>query len=172
MTKDPAPRTTDQFLVFDSIEKSFGGNAALKPWSLKISAGEILGLIGENGAGKSTLIKLISGVYPPDAGELHWQGQPVRFGSPSTSLAAGIATIHQELEYFGQLSIAENILMGERWPRRRFGGVDWKTLNAEAAKRLANFELSLSPGRFFDTLTAAEKQEVAIAAALSRKARL
>jgi rhamnose transport system ATP-binding protein len=172
VVKTESQMTTDKLLSLDRLEKSFGGNAALKPLSLEVSAGEILGLIGENGAGKSTLIKLISGVYQPDAGELHWQGQPMRFGSPSDSLATGMATIHQELEYFGQLSIAENILMGERWPRKRLGSVDWKTLNAEAAKRLANFELALSPTRFFDSLTAAEKQEVAIAAALSRNARL
>ncbi len=165
--------TTDHPLfALDGIEKSFGGNAALKPLSLELKAGEILGLIGENGAGKSTLIKLISGVYQPDRGEFCWQGRRVRFGSPSDSLAAGIATIHQELEYFGQLSIAENMLMGEAWPRKSWGGVDWKTLNSEAARRLANFEMDLPPGRFFDSLTAAEKQEVAIASALSRDAKL
>jgi rhamnose transport system ATP-binding protein len=172
MTNVPSPSTNDILFSLVGIAKSFGGNAALKPLSLELKAGEILGLIGENGAGKSTLIKLISGVYRPDAGDMRWRGQAVRFGSPSDSLAAGIATIHQELEYFGQLSIAENMLMGERWPRKAWGGVDWKTLSAKAANRLANFELSLSPGRFFDTLTAAEKQEVAIASALSRNARL
>ncbi len=145
---------------------------ALKPLSLELRAGEILGLIGENGAGKSTLIKLISGVHQPDAGVFRRQGKPVRFGSPGDSLAAGIATIHQELEYFGQLSIAENVLMGERWPRKPWGSVDWKSLNANAARRLANFELDLPPGMLFDSLTAAEKQEVAIASALSRDAKL
>lgn len=165
--------TTDTPLfVLEQIEKSFGSNAALKPLSLELKAGEILGLIGENGAGKSTLIKLISGVYQPDAGTFRWQGTPIQFVSPSDSLAAGIATIHQELEYFGQLSIAENMLMGERWPRKPWGGVDWRTLNQEANRRLANFELELSPGRFFDSLTAAEKQEVAIATALSRNAKI
>jgi ABC-type sugar transport system ATPase subunit len=89
-------------------------------------------LIGENGAGKSTLIKLISGVYQPDAGDFQWQGEPVQFASPSDSLAKGIATIHQELDYFGQLSIAENMLIGEAWPRTAWGGVNWKALNAEA----------------------------------------
>ncbi len=159
-------------LCFHQIEKSFVGARALRPLSLELSAGEILGLIGENGAGKSTLIKLISGVHRPDAGDMLWQGQPVRFDSPSDSLSIGIATIHQELDYFGELSIAENMLMGEPWPRTSWHGVDWKSLNAEAARRLANFGLDLPPGRLFDTLTSAEKQEVAIASALSRNAKL
>jgi ABC-type sugar transport system ATPase subunit len=158
--------------TLDQIEKSFAGVRALKPVSRELRAGEILGLIGENGAGKSTLIKLISGVYSPDAGEFRWQGAAINFGSPSDSLAAGIATIHQELEYFGHLSIAENMLMGERWPRKTWGGVDWKSLNQEAARRLASFDLKLSPGTLFNRLTAAEKQEVAIATALSRKSKL
>ncbi|MCA9072939.1 MAG: sugar ABC transporter ATP-binding protein, partial [Planctomycetaceae bacterium] len=130
------------------------------------------GLLGPNGAGKSTLIKLISGVYQPDAGAFLWRGQPIRFASPSKSLEAGIATIHQELEYFGQLSVAENMLMGERWPRKSWGGVDWRALQTIAADRLANFELDLAPSRLFDRITAAEKQEVAIATALSRDANL
>ena len=166
--------TTDTPPLFslDSIEKSFGGVRALKPLTLELCAGEILGLIGENGAGKSTLIKLISGVYQPDAGTFRWQGRPIAFASPSDSLAAGIATIHQELEYFGKLSVAENMLMGEVWPRRRWGGVDWKALSQKAGRRLANFELEVSPESLFDNLTAAEKQEVAIASALSREAKL
>ncbi len=166
--------TTDAPPLFslDSIEKSFGSVMALKPLTLDVRAGEILGLIGENGAGKSTLIKLISGVYRPDAGTFRFAGRPIEFSSPSDSLAAGIATIHQELEYFGKLSVAENMLMGEEWPRKAWGGVDWKTLSQTAARRLANFELELSPETLFDNLTAAEKQEVAIAAALSRDARL
>ncbi len=166
--------TTDNPPLFslDAIEKAFGGVMALKPLTLELCAGEILGLIGENGAGKSTLIKLISGVYQPDAGMFRWRGGPIAFASPSDSLAAGIATIHQELEYFGKLSVAENMLMGEHWPRRRWGGVDWKTLSQKAASRLANFELQLSPETLFDNLTAAEKQEVAIASALSREAKL
>lgn len=158
--------------ALNRIAKSFGGVAALKPLALELREGEILGLIGENGAGKSTLIKLISGVYQPDAGDFRWQGKPIRFASPSDSLATGIATIHQELEYFGQLSIAENMLMGKRWPRKSWGGVDWRALQNTAADRLAKFELDLSPSRLFDNITAAEKQEVAIATALSRDAKL
>ena len=166
--------TTDNPPLFSlaRIEKSFGGVMALKPLTLELGAGEILGLIGENGAGKSTLIKLISGVHQPDAGTFRWRGEPIGFSSPSDSLAAGIATIHQELEYFGKLSVAENMLMGERWPRKAWGGVDWKTLSQEAGGRLANFELELSPDTLFDNLTSAEKQEVAIASALSGEAKL
>jgi ABC-type sugar transport system ATPase subunit len=82
--------------ALDQIEKSFAGVRALKPVSLELRAGEILGLIGENGAGKSTLIKLISGVYSPDAGEFRWQGAAINFGSPSDSLAEASRQIETE----------------------------------------------------------------------------
>ena len=85
---------------------------------------------------------------------------------------AGIATIHQELAYCGHLTVAENLLLGERWPRHRWGGIDWPRLHAEAAARLARFQLSIPTDRAFSQLSAAQKQEVAILRALDRRARL
>jgi rhamnose transport system ATP-binding protein len=155
-----------------NIAKSFGGVRALKAIDLAIDEGQIVGLVGENGAGKSTLIKVLSGVHPPDQGTIHIVGREVRFASPRSALEAGITTIHQELECFAHLSIAENMLMGERWPRRRWGGVDWPALYAEAGRRLKDFGLALDAHRTAAELSAAEKQEVAIAGALSRRARL
>ncbi|MBI3851517.1 MAG: sugar ABC transporter ATP-binding protein [Verrucomicrobia bacterium] len=163
----PAP-----LLKLDAVEKSFSGVRALKPIQLELPAGEVLGLIGENGAGKSTLIKILSGVHVPDGGVITWEGQPVRFGSPHDALVAGIATIHQELAFFSHLSVAENMLLGEPWSRRRWGGVNWKQLHAEAERRLEHFELTIPTHRFFSELSSAQKQEVAIARALSRQARL
>src|SRR2546422_4245949 len=160
-----APAVPTPLLKLCSVTKSFVGVPALKPINLEIKTGEVLGLIGENGAGKSTLIKLVSGVYPPDGGRIFWQGREVTFTSPHDALAAGIATIHQELAFFGHLSVAENMLLGEPWPRRRWGGVDWNRLHAEAALRLAHFELSIPTRRFFNELSSAQKQEVAIARA-------
>jgi len=159
-------------LKLDAVEKSFGGMRALKPIQLELAAGEILGVIGENGAGKSTLIKILSGVHSPDGGVITWQDRPAGFSSPHDALSAGIATIHQELAFFGHLSVAENMLLGEPWPRRRWGGVNWKQLHAEAKRRLAQFELSISTHRLFNELSSAQKQEVAIVRALSRQARL
>lgn len=163
---------TAELLKLRNVSKSFGGVRALAPLELTLREGEIFGLVGENGAGKSTLIKLLSGVHQPDSGEIFLRGTSVRFGSPRDALAAGIATIHQELEYFGRLSVAENILLGEHWPRRRWGGVDWNALYSEAQRRLNDFEIELPAERMFEELTAAEKQEVAIASSLARDARL
>ena len=159
-------------LRLESVEKSFAGVPALRPATLELEAGEILGLIGENGAGKSTLIKLLSGVHAPDRGTIEWQGRKVRFASPRDAIDAGIATIHQELSYFGRLSVAENLLLAERWPRRAWGGVDWRRLYAAADERLRSVGIDVSSRSMLDSLSAAEKQEVAIARALCRDARL
>jgi rhamnose transport system ATP-binding protein len=159
-------------LKLESVEKSFAGVHALKPLSLELLAGEILGLVGENGAGKSTLIKILSGVFPPDRGQIFWKGDPIRFHSPRQALAAGIATIHQELAYFGHLSVAENLLLGESWPRLSWGGVDWNAVQDRARAQLARFELEIDPQRPFHSLSSAQKQEIAIVRALSRESRL
>ncbi|MBU6401254.1 MAG: sugar ABC transporter ATP-binding protein [Verrucomicrobia bacterium] len=159
-------------LRLEAVEKSFAGVRALKPLRLELAAGEVLGLVGENGAGKSTLIKILSGVHTPDAGRITWQGTPVRFGSPHDALAAGIATIHQELTYCAHLSVAENILLGEPWPRHWWRGIDWRRLHAEAAEHLARFDLTIPTNKVFGELSSAQKQEVAIARALSRQAKL
>lgn len=159
-------------LELRSVSKSFGGSVALRPVSLSIAPGEQIGLIGENGAGKSTLIKLLSGVHTPDTGEILWLDRPVHFRRPLDAMDAGIATIHQELNYFEKLTVAENLLMGERWPRTRWGGTDWTALNAEARRRLADCELDLDPTAPLHQLSAAQRQEVSIARSLARDARL
>jgi ABC-type sugar transport system ATPase subunit len=154
------------------IEKSFAGTRALRPLTLALAPGEVLGLVGENGAGKSTLIKILSGVHAPDAGTMQWRDQSVRFQSPHDAMQAGIATIHQELAYCGHLTVAENLLLGEAWPRHRWGGVDWSRLHHEAASRLARCDLDIPTHRGFASLSAAQKQEAAIARALARQPRL
>ena len=159
-------------LSLQSISKAFGGTPALREVSLTIEAGEALGLIGENGAGKSTLIKILSGVHQPDAGEILWNVEPTKFSGPIAALRAGIATIHQELADFENLTVAENLMLGEPWPRHWWGGTNWSALNAEAQRRLEACELKLNPRAMFYTLSPAQRQEVAIARSLAHKAKL
>jgi len=163
---------TAPLLQLRGIEKSFAGTRALRPLTLALASGEVLGLVGENGAGKSTLIKILSGVHAPDAGTIQWRDESVHFESPHDAMQAGIATIHQELAYCGHLTVAENLLLGETWPRHRWGGVNWNRLHDEAAARLARCELDIPTHRAFASLSAAQKQEAAIARALARQARL
>jgi ABC-type sugar transport system ATPase subunit len=159
-------------LQLKNVSKSFGGVAALKQLTLELAAGEVLGLVGENGAGKSTLIRLLSGVYQPDAGTIRWLGEPVRFATPREAIGAGIATIHQELAYCGTLTVAENLMLGQVWPRRAWGGVDWQRLYRDSAEILARFDIAIRPDQLFHDLRPAQRQEVAIARALSQRARL
>ena len=161
-----------RLLQLEAVRKSFGGVPALKPLNLELQAGEALGLVGENGAGKSTLIKILSGVHAPDGGTIRWRNEEVHFRSPHEALAAGIATIHQELAFFGPLTVAENLLMGEPWPRHRWGGIHWSRLYSAAAGRLAEYQIEISPQRLFRELSAAQRQEIAMARALSQKASL
>lgn len=159
-------------LSLQGLTKSFRGVRALKPLHLELAAGGILGLVGENGAGKSTLIKLLSGLHQPDGGLITLAGKTETFLSPRAALDAGIATIQQELEYAAHLTVAENMLLGERWPRTFYGGVHWGKLHRDAARRLNEFGIDLPTRAPMSQLTAAEKQEVAIATALARNARL
>jgi rhamnose transport system ATP-binding protein len=163
---------SNPFVQISGLRKSFAGMMALKGVDLTVGAGEILGLVGENGAGKSTLIKLLSGVESPDRGFICLDGGPVTFASPRDAIAAGVAAVQQELECFPHLSVAENLLLGDRWPRRAWGGVDWPALHAEAGRRLTQFGVSIETHRMVEELTAAEKQEIGIAGAVARRARL
>lgn len=159
-------------LRVSSLGKSFGSTPALAEVSFEVGAGQVVGLVGENGAGKSTLIKLLSGIYQPDRGEMEWKGRPLRPRNGHEALHAGIATIHQELAAFDTLTVAENVMLDEAWPRFAWGGTDWKSLYAETERRLKACELTIDPRAMFHTLSPAQKQEVAIARALSKKAEL
>ena len=154
------------------ITKSFSGVPALNDINLEFFPGDILGLIGENGAGKSTLINLLSGVYQPDTGRLSWKGESITLSSPRMALDVGIATIHQELEGFPRLSVGENMLMGDEWPRTSWRGVDWNLLHLTANQQLADFGLEIESTQQYDELTPAQRKEVAIASALARDAKL
>jgi rhamnose transport system ATP-binding protein len=159
-------------LALRGISKSFPGVRALSNVGFDVRAGEVHALLGENGAGKSTLIKIMSGVYQPDAGTIALDGKPVSFASPQAAQAAGIATIYQELLLFPELTVAENIFMGHA-PKSRFGAIDWRRMRERARELLASLDIhDLEPGALVGALSVGNRQRVEIAKALSHNARV
>src|SRR5689334_2727743 len=161
---------TQPIFHIQHISKSFGGVHALQDVHFEIFPGEVHALLGENGAGKSTLIKIITGVYQPDAGELFLAGSPIRFANTREAQAHGIAAIYQEPSLFPDLDIAENILVG-RQPMGRLG-VDWRRMYQEASALLARLGSSLDPRTKARELSVAQQQVVEIARALSINAKV
>jgi rhamnose transport system ATP-binding protein len=152
------------------VSKSFGGVHALQDVHFEIFPGEVHALLGENGAGKSTLIKIITGVYQPDAGELFFDGQPIHFSNTRAAQEHGIAAIYQEPSLFPDLDIAENIMIG-RQPMGRLG-VDWKRMYQEASVLLRRLGMALDPRTKARELSVAQQQVVEIARALSIDAKV
>jgi rhamnose transport system ATP-binding protein len=152
------------------VSKSFGGVHALQDVHFEIFPGEVHALLGENGAGKSTLIKIITGVYQPDAGELFFDGQPIHFANTRAAQEHGIAAIYQEPSLFPDLDIAENIMIG-RQPMGRLG-VDWRRMYQEAGALLRRLGLALDPRTKARELSVAQQQVVEIARALSINAKV
>ncbi|WP_437625350.1 sugar ABC transporter ATP-binding protein [Sorangium sp. So ce1151] len=157
-------------LSVEGLSKSFPGVRALHDVHLEAHAGEIQAMMGENGAGKSTLIKLLTGVYLPDAGALRLDGALIRPTSPRGAEALGISTVHQEISLIPHLSIADNIMLG-RQPRR-FGLIDQRAVRAKARQALARLALDLDVTRSVAALPTALQQMVAIARALAIDARI
>ncbi|MDQ2845006.1 MAG: sugar ABC transporter ATP-binding protein [Actinomycetota bacterium] len=153
------------------VDKSFPGVRALTDMHLNLRHGEVLALVGENGAGKSTLMKLLSGVYPPDAGEFFLNGAPLHVSGPRDAQARGIAIIYQEFNLMPDLTVAENIFIGREQPGAGFLLND-RMLNERARELLQRLELPLNPRALVGTLTVAKQQMVEIAKALSYDARI
>ena len=159
-------------LAVEGLGKSFPGVRALDGVGFDVRRGEVHALLGENGAGKSTLIKIVSGVYRPDAGTVRVDGREVAFASPHEAQGAGIATVYQELLLFPDLSVAENVFLGHA-PRARWGGVDWGAMRARAAAILASLDVhDLDVTAPVRSLSVANRQRVEIAKALSLDARV
>lgn len=152
------------------ISKAFPGVRALDDVSLEFRAGEIHGLVGENGAGKSTLIKIVTGIYRQDGGEILLDGAAVDFANPHDSLARGIALVHQEICVVPDLSVAENILI-DRLPARA-GVIRWTELNRLAGLQLQRVGLDVPLDRLARHLSVAQKQLLQIAQALAADARV
>lgn len=126
------------------ITKTFPGVKALDNVSFTVKSGEVLAIVGENGAGKSTLIKILSGIYQPDDGNLKINDETISFATPQSAFDAGIAVVHQELSYVPELTVAENIMMA-RYPRTKFGFVDWKIIYRDAKAILLRLGLDIDP---------------------------
>jgi ribose transport system ATP-binding protein len=152
------------------LDKSFFGIHALRSVSLSVEEGGILGLVGENGAGKSTLMNIIGGVVQPSGGTMQLGGEAYAPGTPAEATAAGIAFIHQELNLFTNLTVAENIFI-DGFPRR-FGLIDRSAMRRRTAELLKTLELDAKPDTRVDSLAPGERQLVEIAKALHLDARL
>ena len=166
----PAMVPSAPLLELRNVVKSFSGVRVLADVDFDVRAGEVHALVGENGAGKSTLMNIVSGVTAPDAGEMRWQGMPVRPRSPREAQRLGIAFVHQELALVPQLSAAENIFLG-RHPAGR-GWVRWGEIDRRARALLAELGQPIDPRRLVADLSLAERQLVEIARALAFDSRL
>ncbi|MFN0116652.1 MAG: sugar ABC transporter ATP-binding protein [Paracoccaceae bacterium] len=154
------------------ISKSFASVRVLSDVSFDVRPGEVHALLGENGAGKSTLIKIMGGVHKPDGGTIRVAGRPVAFPTPGAAAAAGIAIVYQELLFFPDLSVAENVFIGHA-PRRSLNRLDWPRMRAETRRLLDDLDSPhIDVDQAVGTLSVANRQRVEIAKALSQNARV
>ena len=152
------------------ISISFPGVKALDGVDFRMFPGEVHSLMGENGAGKSTLIKALTGVYSIDSGVIRLAGKQVTFSGPAQAQAAGISTVYQEVNLLGNLTVAENVMLG-REPRR-LGGIDWRAMRRRSAEILQGLHLDIDPGSLLNSHSLAIQQLVAIARAIDVQAKV
>ncbi|MEO6726714.1 MAG: sugar ABC transporter ATP-binding protein, partial [Blastocatellia bacterium] len=163
-------------LKMHAISKRFPGVVALDAVDFHVNLGEVVALLGENGAGKSTLMKILGGVYQPDAGWVEVNGLPVAITSVNDSIRLGIAFIHQELNVLDNLDVAANVFLGREpvktgvW--KPFRLIDRKRMNADALVHLKRLGLDVAPDMLLNRLSIAQQQMVEIAKALSLNARI
>ncbi|MFZ6758918.1 L-arabinose ABC transporter ATP-binding protein AraG [Undibacterium sp. Ji50W] len=162
--------TKPAYLQFNNVSKFFPGVKALNGVSFDAHAGTVHGLLGENGAGKSTLLKILGGQYRPDGGHLLVDGRERHFTSAGDAIAAGIAVIHQELQYVPELSVAENLLLG-RLPQR-LGFVNKAEASRLVKQRLNLMGVDLNPEAKLCDLSIAQRQMVEICKALLQDAQV
>ncbi len=161
-------------LEYENVGKSFFGVPVLRNVRFTLDEGCVLGLVGENGAGKSTLVNILGGVFPPDSGTIRFRGRAYSARRPADAFRQGIGFIHQELNLFTNLDIAENIHVA-RFPCRRVVGIPWvdtRAMRARARGLLESVGLSVPPETIVERLSIGERQLVEIAKALGLDARL
>ena len=159
-------------LRMEHITKTFPGVVALDDVSIDLNKGEVLGILGENGAGKSTLIKILAGNYIKDSGDIYVDGQKFEIKGPTEAVASGIRVIYQELNTLNNLTVTENIFIGEQIIKGPFRIVDWKAMTRKANELLDILNVKLDPNTIIGYLTVSEKQIVEIAKAISKEAKI
>ncbi len=173
MSRVSGPADDPPLVELRDVVKIFPGVVALAGVDFRVAAGEIVGLVGKNGAGKSSLIKVVAGVEKPDAGELLFTGRPPPVGyGPHQAHQLGLAFVHQELGNFPELTVAENVAIGSRYPRWLGPLVSRKALNARVGAVLEELEAGIDPARPMTGLTAVQQRLVMIARALYHDARV
>src|SRR5687767_4518719 len=153
--------TDDEYIQFRNITKKFAGVTALDSVTLSIRRGECHALMGENGAGKSTLGKVLAGIHRPDGGTMRIDGVEVSFRSPRDAGRAGVGMVHQELAFCPDLSVAENLCMGQ-YPRRLFM-IDRAAMRRRARELLTKIGVELDVRQPMRALSTAQEQLVQIA---------
>lgn len=161
-----------EILKTKGITKSFFGNEVLKGVDFDVLSGEVHGLVGENGAGKSTLMKIITGVYTKNSGQIFLDGREVDFSDPGKARLAGVSIIHQEFNQFSNLSVAENIFLDRKEYRNSLGFVNWKKMRDDAKKVLGDLGASFDVEMPERLLSVREQQLVEIAKAVSSNCRV
>ncbi|GAA1859394.1 sugar ABC transporter ATP-binding protein [Microbacterium koreense] len=173
MSQDSSQPDTaaEPVLSLTGAVKTFGPVVALADGTIRLHGGEIHALVGENGAGKSTLVKILAGLYHPDAGQFSIDGRPVAFRSVADSKAAGVSVIYQEPTLFPDLTVAENIFIG-RQPRGRAGLISKSVMRQRADALFAQLGVPIDPDRLAEGLSIADQQIIEIAKAISMDARV
>jgi ribose transport system ATP-binding protein len=149
-------------LQCSKISKSFSGVKSLDQVDFSVKAGEIHALLGENGAGKSTLVKIIAGAYKPDEGTIAFEGKQVHWHSPCAAREAGIHVIYQELVLFPELTVGENVFIGEE-PAGKLGIISYRKMRDQAAEILDSLGVHLRLNEKVKNLSIANQQMVEIA---------
>jgi ribose transport system ATP-binding protein len=161
----------NEILSLTNVSKAFAGVQALDHVSIDIRPGEVVGLVGENGAGKSTLIRILAGVYRPDSGELLLDGKPLRLSNPREANLNGIGIVFQEQSLLPNLTVAENIYLGQEKEFSRLGVISWPALKVAARRQLDKVQLEIDPAVRTARLSFAERQMVELAKALALEER-
>ncbi|MFZ0503670.1 MAG: sugar ABC transporter ATP-binding protein [Chthoniobacterales bacterium] len=159
------------FLNLTDVSKAFAGVQALDEVRIEVRPGEVVGLVGENGAGKSTLMRILAGVYRPDSGTLLLDGKPLNLNSPREANLQGIGIVFQEQSLLPNLTVAENIYLGQEKEFSRWGVISWPALHAAAKRQLEKVQLPIDPATRTAHLSFAERQMVELAKALALEER-